>query len=183
MSRYRTALVALILAIFAQGVHGQAPPVPNPADVVIIKAIPPAAVAVPRDLAFATIQGTALDATNAPLPNRLVRLRDARTGRIVGTQFTDASGVFRFRTVEPGTYIVELMDDDRDDVLAASHLLEADAGTVVTAVVKLAAGGARRSLVGLILGPGLSNALAVASAAAAAGVLVTNVTGEDVSPR
>jgi hypothetical protein len=181
MSRYRTALITLIVAVSAHGVHGQAPPVPTATDPVVIRPIAPTVFAVTRELAFATIQGTALDATNAGLPHHLVRLRDARLGRIVSTQFTDASGVFRFRSVDPGMYIVELMDGD--EVRGASPLLEADAGTTVTAVVKLPAGRASRSLAGLLLGPGLSNALAITSAAAAAGVLATKITGEDVSPR
>src|SRR5687767_10089192 len=44
-----------------------------------------------RGNAFVTIQGNALNSTNGPMPNGLVRLRDARLGRVVNTQLTDQS--------------------------------------------------------------------------------------------
>src|ERR1043166_8360718 len=56
-----------------------------------------------------TIQGNALTSTNGPLAGVVVRLRDARYGKIVDRQRTDASGLFTFRGVEPGSYIVEVM--------------------------------------------------------------------------
>ncbi len=82
------------------------------------------------------IQGNALTSTNTQLPNAVVRLRDARFGRIVGTEVTDQTGLFTFHNVDPGTYIVEMMGDD-STVLAASQLLNVNAGDVVSAVVKL----------------------------------------------
>ena len=82
------------------------------------------------------IQGNALNSTNGQLPNTIVRLRDARFGRIVDTEITDKSGLFAFRNVDPGTYIVEMMGDD-STVLAASQLLNVNAGEMVSAVVKL----------------------------------------------
>src|SRR5687767_8231015 len=56
--------------------------------------------------AFATIQGNALDSADNALPNGIVRLRDVRFGRIVDLQVTDQSGLFAFRTVDPGSYVV-----------------------------------------------------------------------------
>src|SRR5882672_9303 len=55
----------------------------------------------------ATIQGNALNSTNGILPNTLVRLRDARLGQIVDSQVSDKSGLFAFRGIDPGNYIVE----------------------------------------------------------------------------
>jgi hypothetical protein len=82
------------------------------------------------------IQGTALNSANGPLPDTLVRLRDARLGRVIETQLTDKSGMFAFRVADPGTYIVELLGRDRT-VLAASEILNVNAGDAVSAVVKL----------------------------------------------
>ena len=65
-----------------------------------------------------------------------MRLRDARFGRIVGTQLTDKSGLFAFKAVDPGTYIVEIINND-ESVLAASQLLHVNAGEAISAVVKL----------------------------------------------
>src|SRR5262245_22905203 len=55
------------------------------------------------------IQGNALTATNAALADAPVRLRDVRSGRIVASTRTDRSGLFSFRPVDPGSYIVELV--------------------------------------------------------------------------
>jgi hypothetical protein len=82
------------------------------------------------------IQGNALSSTNGQLPNALVRLRDARFGKIVGAQTTDRLGLFEFKSVEPGTYIVEMVSPDQT-ILAASQLLSVNAGEAVSAVVKL----------------------------------------------
>jgi len=83
-----------------------------------------------------TIQGSALTSTNGHLANAIVRLRDARFGKILGNQVTDKLGLFEFDGLEPGTYIVEMMGQDQS-VLASSQLLSVNAGEAVSAVVKL----------------------------------------------
>jgi hypothetical protein len=82
------------------------------------------------------ILGNALDSTNGQLTNVIVRLRDARFGRIVDTQYTDQSGMFAFKTLEPGSYVVEIIANDQS-ILAASQLLNVQGGQAVSAVVKL----------------------------------------------
>jgi hypothetical protein len=89
-----------------------------------------------RQYALTTIQGNALDSTNGQMAHVTVRLRDARFGRIVDTQLTDKSGLFAFKAVDPGSYIVELVANDQS-ILAASQLLTVNAGDAVSAVVKL----------------------------------------------
>ena len=86
--------------------------------------------------ALTTIHGNALDSTNGQLTNVTVRLRDARFGRIVETQYTDQSGMFAFKTLEPGSYIVEIVAND-SSILAASQLLNVSGGEAVSAIVKL----------------------------------------------
>src|SRR5688572_2934584 len=69
-----------------------------------------------------TIQGNALNSTNGSLPDSVVRLRDARFGRIVDTQYTDKAGLFAFKVVDPGAYVIEIMSTTNDaTVLAASQ--------------------------------------------------------------
>jgi hypothetical protein len=87
--------------------------------------------------ALTTIHGNALDSTNGQLVNITVRLRDARFGRIVDTQYTDQSGMFAFKTLDPGSYIVEIMGEDDDTILAASQLLNVHGGEALSAIVKL----------------------------------------------
>jgi len=96
----------------------------------------PMATVAARVAAFATIVGNALDSTDGPMANVVVRLRDARFGRIVQTQSTDRSGIFAFKELEPGSYIVEIVANDRT-ILAASQLLNVDAGETASTVVKL----------------------------------------------
>ena len=86
--------------------------------------------------ALTSIQGNALNSTNGALNETMVRLRDARFGRIVDNQITDKSGLFSFKAIDPGSYIVEVMANDQT-VLAASQLLNVNAGEAVSAVVKL----------------------------------------------
>ncbi|HZP47031.1 MAG TPA: hypothetical protein VFB07_00740 [Vicinamibacterales bacterium] len=91
-----------------------------------------------RNPAFtSTIQGNALTSTNGQLADALVRLRDARYGRVVETTTTDKSGLFAFHAVDPGSYIVEIMGADETSVLAASQILNVNSGEVVSAIVKL----------------------------------------------
>jgi hypothetical protein len=89
-----------------------------------------------RSNVLTIIQGNALTSANGPLPGTLVRLRDARFGRVIETQRTDKSGTFAFKVVDPGTYIVELLGQDQT-VIAASQILNVNAGEVVSAIVRL----------------------------------------------
>jgi hypothetical protein len=145
----------------------------------------PARVATPRILpgthadVFTTIRGNALTSTNGTIANGITRLRDARSGHIVDMTRTDQAGLFEFRGVEPGSYVVELVGDDQS-ILAASQLLNVNAGDAVSAVVKLPF---RISPFAGVLGHSVGSAAIVAATAAASGVLATQVVGSDVSPR
>jgi hypothetical protein len=128
-----------------------------------------------RTTVLTTIQGNTLTSTNGPLPGVIVRLRDARIGRIVDTQVSDRSGLFEFKVVDPGVYIVEIMGDDQT-VLAASQLLSVNSGEVISAIVKLPL--RVLPLAGVL---GTPSALAVTAAAGAAQVLAVQTT-TDTSP-
>jgi hypothetical protein len=127
---------------------------------------------------FTTIQGNALNSTNGALVNNTVRLRDARSGRVIDSQVTDRTGMFAFRTVDPGSYIVELMGND-ESVLAASQIIDVNTGDAVTAVVKLPF---RIPPFAGVLGHTAPSAAAVTTEAAASGVLATTVAGSAISP-
>jgi hypothetical protein len=125
-----------------------------------------------------TIQGNALDSVGRPMGNALMRLRDARTGRIVDTAATDPTGLFTFSAVDPGSYIVELLGED-GTVMASSQLLNVGAGEMVSALVKLPF---KIPPFGGLLGHSVPSALAVTAAAATSGVLATSVAGEPATP-
>jgi hypothetical protein len=116
------ALLTLATPSFAQNATGAAAP----------RLLPGTRVNV-----LSTIHGNALSSTSTPLPDAVVRLRDARFGRIVDTTTTDKQGAFVFHNVDPGTYVVELMNQANNTVLAASQILYVNTGEAVTALVKL----------------------------------------------
>ena len=137
-----------------------------------------AAVSKVRTDAFTIIQGNALNSINGPLNDVAVRLRDARFGRIVDTQLTDKSGLFAFKAIDPGTYIVEIMANDQS-VLAASQLLNINAGEAVSAVVKLPF---RIPPFGRILGSTSTPSAAAVATEAAASSIVSIVPTAPISP-
>jgi hypothetical protein len=126
--------------------------------------------------AFGAIEGTAFSSTNAAMADMLMRLRDARLGSIVDSQMTNQSGLFAFRTVDPGSYVVELLGPDEHTVLAASQLLTVSAGDSISTIVKLPFELA--PLAGL-LGTSAPAAAVIASSAAASGVMAATVVGAD----
>ena len=123
------------------------------------------------------IEGVTLTALSAPLPNASVRLRDVRSGRVTDATTSDKDGAFTFLRVDPGSYLVELVDRDQN-VLAASPMLNLNAGELISTIVKLPL---RMPAAGL-LGRGAPTLLAVVAASAAAGVLASTTPGQPVSP-
>lgn len=132
----------------------------------------------PPASAFSAVQGAALKADNSPFSGARLRLRDARAGRIVLKQQADDEGLFRFRPLDRGSYVVELLADERT-VLAASSLLSLDAGEVAQTVVREPGGLDELSS---LAGFADAHASAVQAAAAASGILVVRP-GDHVSPR
>ncbi len=87
---------------------------------------------------FALIEGVVVDRFGTAVPNSLVRVRDARNGRVSENRVTDKLGAFAFRPVDPGTYVVEALSNARA-LLAASSLINIDAGDTAKVVVRLPA--------------------------------------------
>ena len=178
MSRlmYRAAAVLLATTSLAAGPQSAVPPQTTTSARAAARSSAPRPLTA-RTIGVTTIHGNALDATNGNLPNVVVRLRDARFGRIVDTELTDKSGLFEFRTLDPGSYIVELIGN-RSTVLAASQILNVEAGEIVSAIVQLPlltplAGAAGTSTV--------ATAAAIVTEAAATGVVAVIAT-DPVSP-
>jgi hypothetical protein len=103
----------------------------------------PAAAAAPkllpgtRSAVLSSIQGNAVTSQNAALVNNVVRLRDARSGRIVDSVITDKQGMFAFKGIDPGNYVVEVMSPTNTAVLASSQVLNVGTGEAISALVKL----------------------------------------------
>jgi hypothetical protein len=182
MSRLVLKSAVILLATTAVSAEQQStlrtPPTPTTTSARAVP-LPTAGRALPAARAnFTTIQGNALDSMNGQMPNAIVRLRDARFGQIVDTQLTDNSGMFAFRSVDPGSYIVEVMGAD-SSVLAASQILNVNAGEIASAVVKLPF--RIPTFAGILGTNSTQTATAVMTEAAANGV-VAMVATDPVSP-
>jgi len=90
-----------------------------------------------RTSILSSIQGNAVNQSNGPLADAVVRLRDARYGRIVGSVTTNKQGAFSFQGVDPGSYVVEVMTPAQNTVMASSPVLTVGSGEAISALVKL----------------------------------------------
>lgn len=120
--------------------------------------------------AQAQISGTVVTPTGQPLANTLVRARNLLTGDIGGSASTATSGQFAI-TLNPGSYMLEIMDAG-GQIVGTSSFISAAAGAAVTATVTASTGmlSAVGSATGLVATLGATAARTVAFAAAAAGV-------------
>jgi len=110
-----------------------------------------------------SVMGFAWSATNDPIPNAPVRLRNVLTGTVEATAVTSQAGEFSFENVEGGTYVVELVDES-GRVRAIGHQFTAAPGETIATFVRLAA--EAPWFVGLFS----NTAAAAVSTAAAAGI-------------
>ena len=129
--------------------------------------------------AFGTVRGSALNVDASALSGSVVRLRDVRSGRTVSTTATDTAGSFIFRSLDPGSYIVELLGVD-NNVIAASEILNINAGDDASTIVRLPF---RTRPYSGVLGHTMTSAILVTTAAATSGILATEIVGEQKSPR
>ena len=132
-----------------------------------------------RSEAFGTVRGSALNVDASALSGSVVRLRDVRSGRTVATTTTDTAGSFIFRSLDPGSYIVELLGVD-NKVIAASEILNINAGDDASTIVRLPF---RTRPYSGVLGHTMTSAILVTTAAAASGILATEIVGQQKSPR
>jgi hypothetical protein len=174
MSRLLLTVAAVTLVA-----TGQPPLAAQQGSAGVSRAISKTALAKAREHTLTTIQGNALDSSNARMSHAIVRLRDARFGRIVDTQLTDNSGLFAFKAIDPGSYIVEIVANDQSAILAASQLLNVNPGEALSAVVKLPF---RVRAVASLLGSAVTPSLTAVAAEAAMNSVAAVVPTTPVSP-
>jgi hypothetical protein len=87
------------------------------------------------------INGIARGADKAPLPNYTVRVRNAADGQIAGTTTTSAAGSFTFADLQPGSYVIEIVDA-AGRVVGLSPAIAVTAGAAVSVTVSATAAGA-----------------------------------------
>jgi hypothetical protein len=97
------------------------------------KAVKKTAVTAVRSTA---IVGTAWESDNTPIPQARLRLRSVVTGRIQATTMANELGEFTFHSVEPGSYVIELVND-AGRVLTVGHKFAVGPGETVATFVRL----------------------------------------------
>ncbi len=127
-----------------------------------------------------SLQGIARGAQQQPLPNATVQLRNVATGQLAGTGTTNAAGQFTFAGLNPGNYVVEVLDS-AGKIIGTSTPVTVAAGTVATVTVTAsAAAGAAATGAGGLFGWGTTGTIiGVAGAAAAVGVTAMVVTKDN----
>jgi len=126
------------------------------------------AAATPADAA-GSVSGTAQPSAGHSAANAAVRLRNLTTGNVAGTSVTDASGAFTFAGVEPGNYVVEMLDG-AGNVVSTSATVAVTQGAVTGVAVGSAA--AVAGGVGGFFGSTLGILTIAAAGAGVAGVTV-----------
>jgi hypothetical protein len=120
----------------------------------------------------ASVTGVAQGADKAPLRNYTVQVRNANTGQLAGTTTSNQAGQFSFASLQPGNYVVEIVDA-AGKVVGLSPSISVAAGATVTVTVSATAAGAIAAAAGggfSLLGLGPLASVAVAGAASAAAV-------------
>ena len=163
MSRLFAATTALLVVAGSWSIAAQQPATAGSRSAA--KSVVPR-VAGTRSNVLTIIQGKALNSADGPMPGTLVRLRDARFGRVVETRTTDKAGRFAFNVLDPGSYVVEILSNDRM-VLAASQILNVNAGDAISVIVKLPVG---KTPFGILTSSIAPSAAMIATQAAATGI-------------
>jgi hypothetical protein len=118
------------------------------------------------------LNGVAQGADKAPLADFRVHVRNANTGELAGSTTSNQAGQFAFSTLQPGNYVVEIVDAS-GKVVGLSPSMTVAAGSTVTVTVGATAAGALAAASGgglSLLGLGPLASVAVAGAASAAAV-------------
>jgi len=126
----------------------------------------------------ASVAGTATSSTGETLINATVQLRDLATGTVSSTTTSSSTGAFSFAAVNPGNYVVEVLNA-AGQVVGTSASVSVAAGAVVTGVTVTATAAA---VAASAAAAGVGTIVAVTTAAAAAGVVgIAAGTGQEAA--
>lgn len=84
------------------------------------------------------VSGTAWYRDDTPVAYALLRLRNVHTGQVVMNGQADAAGRFRFTPVQPGSYLVELVDDN-GRIRGVGQMFSIGPGETVATFIRLGA--------------------------------------------
>ncbi len=116
-----------------------------------------------------SVQGLARNAQQQTLANHTVQIRNVQTGQLVGSGTTNQAGVFSFAGLQPGNYVVEIVNAAAE-IVGATAPIPVAAGAVAAVTVTASAAGALAAAGGA--GFGIFGLGTAASAAVIGGVAV-----------
>jgi hypothetical protein len=132
-----------------------------------------------------SLNGVAHGADNAPLRNYTVRVRNIADGQIADTTTSSGAGEFSFSGLQPGNYVVEVVDAS-GQVVGLSPTLGVTTGAAMTVTINASAAGAITAASASggfsLFGLGTLGSVAVITAAGVAGVTAVVATRGDASP-
>lgn len=131
------------------------------------------------------LAGTVYSPNLQPLSTAAVQIRNFKTGTLVNSTRSDQLGQYSFASLQPGTYLVEVVDESgrvlgmtAPFVLGAAPNVRVSVVAVAQGLATPSAGNSGFSLFGL----GPVSSLAVVGAASAAAVTAVVATRPDASP-
>lgn len=138
----------------------------------IVAALPvttTAAVRGARQEGTGTVQGVARNAQQQTLSDHTVQIRNVQTGQLAGSGTTNGAGQFTFAGLQPGNYVVEIVNA-AGEIIGTTAPISVAAGTVAAVTVTASAAGALAAAGGA--GFGIFGLGTAASAAIIGGVAV-----------
>ena len=91
------------------------------------------AAAAGQGAAAGSISGAARNASGQVVGRSTIQLRNVTTGQLTGTTTGNAAGAFTFAGLQPGTYVVEVLDA-AGEIIGTSSAISLAAGAVVTGI-------------------------------------------------
>src|SRR5688572_12505182 len=121
----------------------------------------------------ASIAGTARTSAGRTVGNTPVRLRNVGTNEIVGTTTSNSAGQFGFVSLQPGTYVVEVLNA-AGEIIGTSSAVGVSAGAAIGGVTVTTLGAASAVAAGFSTAAILG---IVGAAAAVTAIVVVKNTG------
>jgi hypothetical protein len=145
--------------------------------ILLSASMPPLAMASAQAPAAGQISGTARSSAGKSLANHTARVRDVQSSNIVGTATTNAAGEFSIAGLQPGQYVVEIVNA-AGEVVGATSPVSLTAGAMVVSGVSATATAAAAAAVGGI-GAFFTSMPVILGAAVASGITAGAIATRD----
>lgn len=90
--------------------------------------------------ATGSVEGIARSAQGQPLARHTVQIRDVQSGQLAGSSITSETGQFSFAGLAPGSYVVEIVNPQGQNIGASAPFAVASNAVATVAVTATAVG-------------------------------------------